>query len=402
MPDPRRLAPGKVITIASASGGCGKTFLATNAAELLARATNQPVVLVDLDLQFGEVSVALRLRPDFTIADALRAEAEGHNLDESIDEFLIRHPDGFSVLAAPRRPAEADSIVPGDVVRILDALRARGAWVVIDTAEGLGEMLVTALDTTDHLFALATPDRPSLVNLGTFLTAVDRLGMGKERISVVLNKAEPDLGLDLHDMALQLGCRFAAVVPYSSEVSLSVNLGVPLVASGSKSPVTTELRRALELAIAEPPAVTSDPTVRIALPAKALPARRRTVPPATDASALAPETTVAPSESAVTTPAEAAVTPALPPAPDSIDPAVVLRPRRSRHAPGNPDRRRPRSSRPARSGPSRPSKPSLAAMDCSERGPPGPPPSGRARHRSGVPFPPTVASGRDCDEPLRH
>ena len=221
---------GRVVTIASASGGCGKTFVAANAAEFLARTTDHPVVLVDLDLQFGEVCTALRLRPNLTIADALAAEAEGHDLDEHLDEYLLRHPDGFSVLAAPRHPAEADAITPGDVVRILDLLRARGAWVVIDTSAGLGELLLAAIETTDHLFALATPDRPSLVNLATFLKTVDRLGMAAGgNVSVILNKAEPDLGLDATEMALELGRPFEAVLPYAREVARSVNLGVPLM-----------------------------------------------------------------------------------------------------------------------------------------------------------------------------
>ena len=128
---------GRVVTISSASGGCGKTFLATNAAAFLARATAAPVVLVDLDLQFGEVSTALRLRPEATISDALAAEAAGADLNEILDDYLLPHPDGFKVLAAPRLPAEADSITPGDVTRLLDVLRARRAWVVVDTHEGV-------------------------------------------------------------------------------------------------------------------------------------------------------------------------------------------------------------------------------------------------------------------------
>src|SRR5205807_2074226 len=147
---------GRIVMISSASGGCGKTFLATNAAEFLARTTDEPVVLVDLDLQFGEVSTALRLRPDVTITDALAVEAEGHDLDEILDDYLLPHPDGFKVLAAPRLPAEADSVTPGDVARILDVLRARRAWVVIDTHDGLGELFVAALEATDHVFAVAT------------------------------------------------------------------------------------------------------------------------------------------------------------------------------------------------------------------------------------------------------
>jgi pilus assembly protein CpaE len=388
---------GRVITIASSSGGCGKTVLATNAAEFLARTTDQPVVLVDLDLQFGEVSVALRLRPDLTIADALRAEAEGHSLDEHLDEYLIPHPDGFSVLAAPRRPVEADSITPGDIVRILDALRARGAWVVVDTAEGLGELVVTALDTTDHLITIATPDRPSLVNLGTFLAAVDRLGMAAERVSVVLNKAETDLGLDLDDMARQLGRPFAAVVPYSREVSLSVNLGLPLIASGSRSAVTAALRRAFEGAAADPP-------------------RRQAVRPKVQVPVPAP----AVAEPPVAAPVElidAMPPPAEPPAPvaaapDSTQPAILLRPRRSHRPATQPGRRSHRSSRPARSGPARPSKPALAAIDCSERGPPlrvasGPGPPGRKPRAGTAPdrgcrSRPQTRPRRDCDEPFWH
>ncbi|HEV3363999.1 MAG TPA: AAA family ATPase [Acidimicrobiia bacterium] len=236
---------GRIVMISSASGGCGKTFLATNAAEFLARTTDQPVVLVDLDLQFGEVSTALRLRPNYTITDALAAEAEGYELENILDEYLLPHPDGFKVLAAPRLPAEADSVTPGDVARILEVLRARRAWVVIDTHEGLSDLFVAALEASDHVFAVATPDRPSLVNLGRYLGAMERLGMAAANISVVLNKAETDTGLRTVDMEAELGRRFEAMVPYSRDVPRSVNVGVPLIVGKPKSPIANRLTTAL-------------------------------------------------------------------------------------------------------------------------------------------------------------
>jgi pilus assembly protein CpaE len=240
---------GRIVMIASASGGCGKTFLATNAAEFLARTTEEPVVLLDLDLQFGEVSTALRLRPTATITDALAAEAEGYELEDILDEYLLSHPDGFKVLAAPRLPAEADSVTPGDITRILDVLRARRAWVVIDTHEGLSDLFVAALEATDHVFAVATPDRPSLVNLERFLGALERLGMAAADISVVLNKAEADNGLDAVDMVAHLGRRFEAMVPYSRDVPRSVNVGVPLIADKPKSALAKLLATALSAAL---------------------------------------------------------------------------------------------------------------------------------------------------------
>lgn len=259
----RTAGPGRIVMIGSASGGCGKTFLATNAAEFLARATDQPVVLVDLDLQFGEVSTALRLRPEVTVTDLLAAEAEGYDLDEILDDHLLSHPDGFKVLAAPSRPAEADSVSAGDVVRILDTLRARRAWVVIDTHEGLSDLFVAALDATDHVFAVSTPDRPSLVSLDRFLAVLGRHGMAAGSISVVVNKADSDMWVDA-------GRRFDAIVPYSREIPRSLNEGIPLLAGKPKSPISTVLADVLSAALPRRP--NPEPTVVTPVSTTVLPA----------------------------------------------------------------------------------------------------------------------------------
>jgi pilus assembly protein CpaE len=251
----RRLASGssidqgRVVMVSSASGGCGKTFLATNAAEFLVGQTDRPVVLFDLDLQFGEVSTALRLRPELTICDALAAEAEGHDLDEILGEYLLPHPDGFEVLAAPRLPGEADSVMPGDITRILEALQRRGAWVVVDTHEGLSDLFAPVIEVVDHVFAVATPDRPSLVNMARFVAALERLGVDSGRISVVLNKLDSDGNFDPAPMAGELGRQFAAVIPYSRDVARSLNVGVPLITGKPKSRVSTLLTAALSLAL---------------------------------------------------------------------------------------------------------------------------------------------------------
>ncbi|MGH2726069.1 MAG: AAA family ATPase, partial [Actinomycetota bacterium] len=102
--------PAKVFTVSSATGGCGKTFYATNMALLLSQQTNARVALVDLDLQFGEVTTALRLHPNFTIFDVLRANESEDNVDlaSHIDEYVVTYEGRFDVLAAPKDPAQAD------------------------------------------------------------------------------------------------------------------------------------------------------------------------------------------------------------------------------------------------------------------------------------------------------
>jgi pilus assembly protein CpaE len=237
----------KVFTVSSATGGCGKTFMATNMALFLARHTGKRVVLVDLDLQFGEVSTALRLRPNYTIYDALHRDGDDADFDfgEHLDEFLVGHEGGFSVLAAPKDPAEADRIGPADVTRILDVLRGHCDYLIVDTPAALTEVVLAAFDVSEHLFSLATVDLPSVRNLGVFLQTLDKLRIPSENISLILNKAERDVGLDIGQITRLFPQGFKAILPYAREVSRSINMGMPVLASDPTAEVSRKLAACL-------------------------------------------------------------------------------------------------------------------------------------------------------------
>jgi len=112
------------------------------------RPDGQRVCLVDLDLQFGEVSTALHLRPRFTISDLLSREpVDDDDLDEHVEEYLEEHELGFSVLAAPFSPADADMIAPKDVYKVMGSLRRHFDYIVVDTPAQLSE-IVLARSTT--------------------------------------------------------------------------------------------------------------------------------------------------------------------------------------------------------------------------------------------------------------
>jgi pilus assembly protein CpaE len=233
----------KVFTVSSATGGCGKTFLATNMALYLAKHTRKKVVLVDLDLQFGEVSAALRMRPRYTIHDAL--EEGTFDLDEHLNELLVQHESGFWVLAAPKDPAEADRIGPVDVTRVLEALRTRCDYIVVDTPAALTEIVLAAFDVSERLYVLATVDLPSVRNLGVFLQMLDKLKISSDNISLILNKAERDVGLDVNQIVRLFPQGFRAILPYAKEVSRSINVGMPVIASDPSSEVSHKLNDCL-------------------------------------------------------------------------------------------------------------------------------------------------------------
>jgi pilus assembly protein CpaE len=231
--------PGVVFTMSSATGGCGKTFLATNLAYLLSHYTNKRACIIDLDLQFGEVSTALRLRPRYTIYDALeRSETDDADLHAHIEDYLVTHESGFSVLAAPRDPTEADRIDPPDVTRIIEAMRARFDYVVVDTPAALTEVVLAAFDLSDVLYTMATLDLPSVRNMGVFLGTLERLKISNENIRLVLNKAEKDVGINVEQVTKLFPQGFKAVLPYAREVSRSINLGMPVVAASPQAEIS--------------------------------------------------------------------------------------------------------------------------------------------------------------------
>ena len=204
---------GAVLTIASATGGCGKTFFATNLAALLAD-SGLRVLLVDMDLQFGEVAAALRVRHPYSVYDGLY-DAAGrplpeNDLSEHLDALVAHHALGFDVLTAPREPALADYVGARDVGRVLDVVTDRYEVVLVDTPPSLNEVVLTALDRSDLVVVLATLDVPSLKNLTVFLDTLHRLKVDDSVLRLVMNKVEPDVGIDMPQAQQAFDDRFVS------------------------------------------------------------------------------------------------------------------------------------------------------------------------------------------------
>ncbi|HVV77574.1 MAG TPA: AAA family ATPase [Mycobacteriales bacterium] len=237
MPDAR---DARIVTIASATGGCGKTFFATSVATVLARMGHR-VLLVDLDLQFGEVAAALQIHHPYSIYDGLY-RADGRRLGEDefevhLPELVCHHELGFDVLAAPRDPALADYVGARDASVVLDCVAPRYDVVLVDTPPSLNDVVIAALDRSDVVEVLATPDVPSLRNLTAFTDVLRRLGLEDERLQLVLNKVEPDVGVTVAQANEAFGGRFRTILPADRAVSRAVNRGTTAPAHEPRSKI---------------------------------------------------------------------------------------------------------------------------------------------------------------------
>ena len=253
-------ARGRVITVVSPKGGVGKTTVATNLAVGLARTAPLTTVLVDLDVQFGDVASALSLDPDHTLLDVTRGPAAQDSM--VLKTFLTQHPTGLYAVCGPANPADADAVTPDDVARLLQTLASEFRYVVVDTAPGLDEHALTAIDQTDELVLLTGLDVPGVRGLRKELDILRDLGVAFDGRHVLVNFADPHSGLTKADVEATIGTDVDLVLPRSRAVQISVNQGAPLLQSDARDPMTKQLRKLVDRFTPAPmrPAETAAPT----------------------------------------------------------------------------------------------------------------------------------------------
>lgn len=248
-PDPAALGPagwppagtggGRVISVVSPKGGVGKTTLSTNLAVGLAKAAPHSTVLVDLDVQFGDVATALSLAPEYSLPDAVRGSASRDTM--LLKTFLSMHSTGLSVLCGPDSPIDADAVTGDAVGALLHSLASEFRYVVVDTAPGLSEHTLAAMDHSTDLVLVTSMDVPGVRGLRKELDTLTQLGMAPIGRQVVLNFAERRGGLSTADVALTLGTGIDVVLPRSMAVTASVNQGIPLLQNGGRDPIIKQL-----------------------------------------------------------------------------------------------------------------------------------------------------------------
>src|SRR5690606_2008611 len=163
----------------------------------------QGTVLVDLDIQFGDVAAALDLDPEYTLGDVVHGSAV-HDV-MGLKTLLTRHHTGLHILSGVKTPAEADEVTAGHVAAIIGLLKSEFRYVVIDTAPGLGPHTLAALDHTTDLILISSLDVPGVRGLRKEMELLDELDLPPATRHIVVNFAERSGGLSLADVEATIG-----------------------------------------------------------------------------------------------------------------------------------------------------------------------------------------------------
>jgi Flp pilus assembly CpaE family ATPase len=235
---------GRVVAVMSPKGGVGKTTIASNLAIGLGQIAPMSVVIVDLDLQFGDVASGLMLEPEFTITDAVVGAASQDAM--VLKTYLSVHPGSIYALCAPRNPIDMDKISGEDISHLLRQLRSEFQYVVVDTAPGLGEHVLATLEQATDAVWVCGMDIPSIRGLRTGFQILSELDLLPDNRHVVLNMADRKTGLTVQDVEATIGAPVDVVLPRSRTVPFSTNKGVPLLQDGSRDGVAKGLRQLVE------------------------------------------------------------------------------------------------------------------------------------------------------------
>lgn len=231
---------GKVVTVFSAKGGVGKTTFSTNLSTYLA-STGAKVLVVDLDLAFGDVGISLQMLPQNSIVDLVGMA--GHLDAQGLESVVTRHESGLDAACAPSEPSDADRI-PGTLIsELLRVAKRNYDFIIVDTPPAFTEHVLAAFDNSDLLVLIATLDIPAVKNLRLTLDTLDLLGSPREDRVVVLNRSDAKVGLRTEDVVTAIRQEIAILVPNSQSVPASVNRGVPIVLDEPKHPVSVALRQ---------------------------------------------------------------------------------------------------------------------------------------------------------------
>lgn len=228
------VGPGRILVVVAPKGGLGKTTLSANLAVGLARVAPESVVLVDADLQFGDIANVLDLEPAHRIPELVNGLAGSDDL--VLKALLTPHPAGFFIAPGAESPVDAERVAPEQLAALLQRLAATFRYVIVDTTPGLGEHTLAALDAATDAVIISGLAVPNLRSLRTELAVLRSIGFAPQSRHLVLNQSVDPGGLVRRDAEAILQEPFDVVIPHSKAVPVSTNRGNPLLLDAPRDP----------------------------------------------------------------------------------------------------------------------------------------------------------------------
>ncbi|CAN5303271.1 hypothetical protein BH11CYA1_BH11CYA1_37710 [soil metagenome] len=184
----------KVIGVLGAKGGVGSTTISINlAAALATHGTNNPVTLLDANLQQPDVACLLNCRPRFSLLDLALRSAVDDEIIAACAENIVLEPGRlarqFCLFSPPLDASQALQVSLADVSRLLGIFKELSATCIVDLPRSVNLELVSMLDLCDCIVLVLEPSVTALAAARRWFDVFQDLGLAKERLVAVLNRS---------------------------------------------------------------------------------------------------------------------------------------------------------------------------------------------------------------------
>ena len=231
-----------IISVFGTKGGTGKTMLSVNLAVAL-QSIGKQVLVVDLDLPFGDVGVFFDIPKFDTISDLIE---EGVFSNATVNSYLYKHSSGVHALCAPVSPEYAELVKPEYINKIVSAVSTDFDYIIFDLGPTIDEVALQALEICNDIYFVTNPEISTLKNTKVCMHVLDTLGQAS-KVKMVLNK-EGSSDIKIKDVEAALDMAMTVVVPSETRnVIASINRGIPIVIATPKSKVSKAIKSYAEL-----------------------------------------------------------------------------------------------------------------------------------------------------------
>jgi pilus assembly protein CpaE len=235
---------GRVVSVLSASGGCGCTTIAIALAEVLRQTTGSQVLLVDLDADYGAAASYLGLKGSYGVSDVL---AQAGSMDaQLVRSGACRYDDDFHVLLSPAaiNPSDPAPLEWTHLPGLLDAARGFAPWTVVDASRvpaAAAAELVRGSALTLLVMELAVID---IRTARSMLHGLEARGVSVADVLPVANRWSRKQGAPtLQDARDALGREAVSVANDFPAALRALNHGEPVPRSAPRSDLCEDVRR---------------------------------------------------------------------------------------------------------------------------------------------------------------
>jgi pilus assembly protein CpaE len=233
----------RVVSFLGSKGGVGNTFIATNVAHLLAQEQKGQVLLMDLDLRYGQVIYFYDVQPKYNVIDVIE---NFERLDKTYLQGLFHSYDKFlSILPAPSRLEEAEAVTGEHLEKILRYLKNSRlfSWILLDCCHQMDEVTLKALELSDDILLVTNPSIPALSNAKKLLELLQLLDLGGVRSEVILNSWQKRGDLGEAEVVSFLGREVTSKITFDpQQVGRCINEGRPMGELAPRHTVCQELK----------------------------------------------------------------------------------------------------------------------------------------------------------------